>query len=306
MRGEPASSFSLWEGRIPPPSGGNGRGERRGRDLNPARSPVREADLWRGFGGTGRFPEVPRFVSERRGRDLNPRRTFQHVRDFQSRSLGHSDTSPCREAEKEGFEPSINASRGEKPTGHQQRPRFGLPRRCGPTDGLGWILGGCSTFLSACASFVSTRSWAVCFSRTEGGIWERETGLVPCRLSASLDVFPDYTRNAAIVRATAPACDFCRAPCPRSQRRWLMWKTECGDDVVLADLCARCASHADQLLEVYGGRGRSSMRVTGPATEDVVPLAVVRRASGMLVRGAIYVLIALATFFVVTLITSRD
>src|SRR3954454_12440207 len=31
---------------------------------------------------------------ERRGRDLNPRRTFQHVRDFQSRSLDHSDTSP--------------------------------------------------------------------------------------------------------------------------------------------------------------------------------------------------------------------
>jgi hypothetical protein len=25
---------------------------------------------------------------------LNPRRTFQHVRDFQSRSLDHSDTSP--------------------------------------------------------------------------------------------------------------------------------------------------------------------------------------------------------------------
>ena len=31
---------------------------------------------------------------ERRGRDLNPRRSFHHVRDFQSRSLGHSDTSP--------------------------------------------------------------------------------------------------------------------------------------------------------------------------------------------------------------------
>ena len=31
---------------------------------------------------------------QRRGRDLNPRRTFQHVRDFQSRSLGRSDTSP--------------------------------------------------------------------------------------------------------------------------------------------------------------------------------------------------------------------
>src|SRR5262249_1417204 len=44
---------------------------------------------------------------KRRGRDSNPRRTFQHVRDFQSRSLGHSDTSPCCEAEKEGFEPSM-------------------------------------------------------------------------------------------------------------------------------------------------------------------------------------------------------
>src|SRR6266508_2969318 len=56
--------------------------------------------------------------NERRGRDLNPRRTFQHVRDFQSRSLGHSDTSPRPaqdsrppfglggKAEGEGFEPS--------------------------------------------------------------------------------------------------------------------------------------------------------------------------------------------------------
>src|SRR5579864_8669714 len=35
-------------------------------------------------------------AAKRRGRDLNPRRTFQHVRDFQSRSLGHSDTSPGR------------------------------------------------------------------------------------------------------------------------------------------------------------------------------------------------------------------
>jgi hypothetical protein len=50
-----------------------------------------------------------RLENERRGRDLNPRRTFQHVRDFQSRSLGHSDTSPYCEAEKEGFEPSMEA-----------------------------------------------------------------------------------------------------------------------------------------------------------------------------------------------------
>src|SRR5207249_3092836 len=39
---------------------------------------------------------VPPRDPRRRGRDLNPRRTFQHVRDFQSRSLDHSDTSPSR------------------------------------------------------------------------------------------------------------------------------------------------------------------------------------------------------------------
>ena len=33
---------------------------------------------------------------KRRGRDLNPRRTFDVVRDFQSRSFGRSDTSPGR------------------------------------------------------------------------------------------------------------------------------------------------------------------------------------------------------------------
>src|SRR6185436_10814951 len=58
----------------------------------------------RGSWGKHSFPHALR-----RGRDLNPRRTFQHVRDFQSRSLGHSDTSPCCEAEKEGFEPSMEA-----------------------------------------------------------------------------------------------------------------------------------------------------------------------------------------------------
>jgi hypothetical protein len=34
---------------------------------------------------------------QRRGRDLNPRRTFRHIRDFQSRSLDRSDTSPERQ-----------------------------------------------------------------------------------------------------------------------------------------------------------------------------------------------------------------
>src|SRR5207248_9264364 len=39
--------------------------------------------------GNALFPHAGR-----RGRDLNPRRTFRPVRDFQSRSLDRSDTSP--------------------------------------------------------------------------------------------------------------------------------------------------------------------------------------------------------------------
>lgn len=102
-----------------------------------------------------------------------------------------------------------------------------------------------------------------------------------------------------------PACDLCGAVCARSQRRHLTWETEGGDELVLADLCARCAAHADRLLDVYGGRGRASMRLSGPGAADVIPLALVRRASGALMRAVVYVLIALAVFFVVTLITSR-
>ena len=63
------------EGRLAPPRDTSWRGADCGEEGGP-----------RGKHG------FPRDV--RRGRDLNPRRTFQHVRDFQSRSLDRSDTSP--------------------------------------------------------------------------------------------------------------------------------------------------------------------------------------------------------------------
>jgi hypothetical protein len=84
-----------------------------------------------------------------------------------------------------------------------------------------------------------------------------------------------------------------------------MWVTKGGEDLVLADLCARCALRADRLLDVYGGRDRASMRLTESDAADATALSRVRRASGALIRGAVYILIALAVFFVVTLITSR-
>ena len=99
--------------------------------------------------------------------------------------------------------------------------------------------------------------------------------MVKSRVEADSPV--DQRVGLATAGMATPACDFCGAACPRSQRRRLTWETEAGDELVLADLCARCAAHADRLLDVYGGRGRASMRLTSPGTADVVPLALVRR-----------------------------
>jgi hypothetical protein len=76
---------------------------------------------------------------------------------------------------------------------------------------------------------------------------------------------------------------------------------------VVADLCARCAAESDRLLELYGGRGRDAVTLTqqGPVS-SLAARASVRRVVGVVVRGLVYVLIALAAFAVVTLITARN
>jgi hypothetical protein len=73
---------------------------------------------------------------------------------------------------------------------------------------------------------------------------------------------------------------------------------------VLAELCARCASQSDRLLETYGGRGRDAVRLTQERSVSAEP-ASVRRAGGMIVRALVYVVIALATFLIVTWVTSH-
>jgi hypothetical protein len=99
-------------------------------------------------------------------------------------------------------------------------------------------------------------------------------------------------------------CDFCAAGCAKSERRRLIWETESDGELVLADLCPRCASEPDWLLETYGRRGGTSLRVTRPATA-ATGFIFLRRTSSVVVSAAVYLLIALATFFVVTLITAR-
>lgn len=101
------------------------------------------------------------------------------------------------------------------------------------------------------------------------------------------------------------ACDFCGAARARGERRRFVWNTGLGDELVLADLCGRCATEAVRLLAVYGGHGRKAIRFMQAAPVSAVEPGPVRRVGGILGRGLVYILIALAAFVVVTFVTSR-
>jgi hypothetical protein len=72
---------------------------------------------------------------------------------------------------------------------------------------------------------------------------------------------------------------------------------------VLAELCSRCAERPEPLIEAYGGRGHDALKVT--------PVQAAREAQrrhtigGIILRGLVYVLVALAAFVVVTSVTSH-
>ena len=89
----------------------------------------------------------------------------------------------------------------------------------------------------------------------------------------------------------------------RSERHRLVWDTGLGTELVLAELCRRCADRPGRLLEVYGGRGHDALRVIRvPTAREVQPR---RTMGGIILRGLVYVLVALAAFVVVTSVTSH-
>jgi hypothetical protein len=113
-----------------------------------------------------------------------------------------------------------------------------------------------------------------------------------------------------IVRPASPrpvkkaACDFCRRPRVSEERHRLVWASTPSNELVLAELCGPCAARSDQLIEMYGGHGRNAISLMQPlgVPRSTVPA---HRAFGFVGRGLLYLLIALAFFVVVTLITSR-
>jgi hypothetical protein len=103
----------------------------------------------------------------------------------------------------------------------------------------------------------------------------------------------------------AEACDVCGAARARGERRRLVWDSGLDGALVLADLCGRCAGQSDRLLEIYGGYGRHAVRFMQSEPVSVRPMATLQQLGGNVVRGLIYVLIAVAAFVVYTFVTAR-
>jgi hypothetical protein len=85
-----------------------------------------------------------------------------------------------------------------------------------------------------------------------------------------------------------------------------VWDTGLGDELVLAELCRGCANGAAGLLNLYGGHGRETIRLTQAAPVATTDSGPVRSVGGMLARGLVYLLIAVAGFLLVTLVTSQS
>jgi hypothetical protein len=107
------------------------------------------------------------------------------------------------------------------------------------------------------------------------------------------DAAPSPRRPAA-----RPACDFCRGALSREERHRLVWESGALDgELILAELCSRCAT-------AYG-LGSPSARTTAlRLLQEIRPSAAPPKDVGVIMRGAFYLLIALAFFFIVTLISS--
>jgi hypothetical protein len=85
----------------------------------------------------------------------------------------------------------------------------------------------------------------------------------------------------------------------------LVWDSGREGELVLAELCTRCAGQADELVAVFGGRGREAMRLTQHVAVSPAERKPIRRAGGAVVRGVVYVLVAVVAFVVITFLTAR-
>jgi hypothetical protein len=106
---------------------------------------------------------------------------------------------------------------------------------------------------------------------------------------------PQARAAAAVI-----SCDFCGSPRSPLDRQRLVWNSGAETELTLADLCGRCAADADRLLDQYGGHGRNNIRLT----RDERVASSQKAFAPKLARALLYLLVALAFFVLVTLISS--
>ena len=101
-------------------------------------------------------------------------------------------------------------------------------------------------------------------------------------------------------RRAAPGCDFCGSALPRGERNRLVWNSAIAGELVLAEVCASCATRS------FGSTrdSRTSQPDTLRLVQEIAPSAPVRSVAGFIARGSVYLLIALTFFLIVTLISS--
>jgi hypothetical protein len=85
----------------------------------------------------------------------------------------------------------------------------------------------------------------------------------------------------------------------------LVWESELAPGLVLAELCRHCATQADPLLELCGGRGRDAIGLVKEVDSALPTRAAQLRVLGFTAHGILYLLIAIAAFLLVTLATTR-
>jgi len=94
-------------------------------------------------------------------------------------------------------------------------------------------------------------------------------------------------------------CDFCRNAVAREERHRLVWDSGAAGELILAELCAGCATK-------FSG-SRTSQLETVRLVQDArasVPASKVAGVARVAARGLLYLLIAVACFLIVTLVSS--
>jgi hypothetical protein len=100
-------------------------------------------------------------------------------------------------------------------------------------------------------------------------------------------------------------CDVCGFPLTRDERHRLVWESDPATRLVLAELCRNCATFAGPLLELYGGSGREAIELVQEIRASPAPRTVHPRVLRYPAHGVLYFLIAVASFLLITLVTSR-